>query len=84
MIKIGKTNNLKVVKKVDFGLYLDGGESGEILLPAGVSMGEFPHEAAACEKLNVEVDGKKRTFPGIGTSETEDLGFRYVNLLEAP
>ena len=33
MIKIGKTNNLKVVKKVDFGLYLDGGESGEILLP---------------------------------------------------
>ena len=33
MIKIGKTNNLKVVKKVEFGLYLDGGESGEILLP---------------------------------------------------
>ena len=33
LIKIGKTNNLKVVKKVDFGLYLDGGESGEILLP---------------------------------------------------
>lgn len=33
MIKIGKNNNLKVVKKVDFGLYLDGGESGEILLP---------------------------------------------------
>lgn len=33
MIKIGKTNKLKVVKKVDFGLYLDGGESGEILLP---------------------------------------------------
>lgn len=33
MIKIGKTNNLKVLKKVDFGLYLDGGESGEILLP---------------------------------------------------
>ena len=33
MIKIGKTNNLKVVKKVDFGLYFDGGESGEILLP---------------------------------------------------
>ena len=33
MIKIGKTNNLKVVKIVDFGLYLDGGESGEILLP---------------------------------------------------
>lgn len=33
MIKIGKTNNLKVVKRVDFGLYLDGEEAGEILLP---------------------------------------------------
>ena len=33
MLEIGKTNTLKVVKEVDFGLYLDGGESGEILLP---------------------------------------------------
>lgn len=34
MIHIGQYNNLKVVKIVDFGLYLDGGEAGEILLPA--------------------------------------------------
>ena len=34
MIKLGDYNTLKVVKTVDFGLYLDGGESGEILLPA--------------------------------------------------
>lgn len=34
MIQIGKYNNLKVVKLVDFGLYLDGGKAGEILLPA--------------------------------------------------
>lgn len=33
MIKIGKTNTLEVVKKVDFGIYLDGGDAGEILLP---------------------------------------------------
>ena len=33
MIKIGKINNLRVVKKVDFGIYLDGGDAGEILLP---------------------------------------------------
>ena len=33
MIKLGDYNTLKVVKTVDFGLYLDGGESGEILLP---------------------------------------------------
>ena len=33
MIQIGQYNILKVVKKVDFGMYLDGGEAGEILLP---------------------------------------------------
>ena len=33
MADIGVLNNLKVVKEVDFGVYLDGGEHGEILLP---------------------------------------------------
>lgn len=32
-LKLGKFNILKVVKVVDFGLYLDGGEEGEVLLP---------------------------------------------------
>ncbi|MGB5990136.1 MAG: S1-like domain-containing RNA-binding protein [Marinifilaceae bacterium] len=34
MVEIGKYNNLEVVKDVDHGLYLDGGETyGEILIP---------------------------------------------------
>jgi len=33
MLEIGKINKLKVVKEVDFGIYLDGGEFGEILMP---------------------------------------------------
>jgi len=34
LVEIGKVNNLEVVKEVEFGLYLDGGEVfGEILLP---------------------------------------------------
>lgn len=33
MAEIGKTNTLLVIKRVDFGLYLDGEELGEILLP---------------------------------------------------
>lgn len=33
-IELGKYNRLKVVKAVDFGMYLDGGEEGEILLPS--------------------------------------------------
>lgn len=32
-IELGKFNHLEVVKLVDFGVYLDGEESGEILLP---------------------------------------------------
>lgn len=34
MILPGRYNTLKVVKFVDFGVYLDGAEMGEILLPA--------------------------------------------------
>lgn len=33
MVELGKYNTLTVVKVVDFGVYLDGGERGEILLP---------------------------------------------------
>ena len=32
-IKLGKYNQLEVVKTVDFGVYLDGFDDGEILLP---------------------------------------------------
>lgn len=45
-IELGKFNQLEVVKEVDFGMYLDGGEEGEILLPAryvpeGCEIGEL-------------------------------------------
>lgn len=33
-IKLGEYNRLTIVKTVDFGLYLDGGDEGEILLPS--------------------------------------------------
>ena len=33
MAEIGKLNQLEVVKEVDFGIYLDGGDLGEILMP---------------------------------------------------
>lgn len=45
MIKLGDYNTLRVVKCVDFGIYLEGGDDGEILLPQryvpkGLSVGE--------------------------------------------
>ena len=33
-IKLGDYNLMRVVKEVDFGMYLDGGVEGEILLPS--------------------------------------------------
>lgn len=43
MVKLGEYNTLRVVKLVDFGVYLDGEDWGEILLPkeyVPVSLGE--------------------------------------------
>ncbi|MDD2437316.1 MAG: S1-like domain-containing RNA-binding protein [Massilibacteroides sp.] len=34
MLQIGNYNTLKIVKDLDFGVYLDGGDGQEILLPA--------------------------------------------------
>lgn len=36
MIKVGQFNSLKVIKEVAFGVYLDGGTWGDILLPKKV------------------------------------------------
>ncbi|MCQ2094060.1 MAG: S1-like domain-containing RNA-binding protein [Bacteroidaceae bacterium] len=33
MIRLGKYNTLQILRQVDFGMYLDGGEIGDILLP---------------------------------------------------
>jgi len=33
LVKLGRVNQLEVVKEVDFGYYLDGADLGEILLP---------------------------------------------------
>ena len=43
---IGQYHSLEVLREVDFGVYLDGGEIGEILLPGryvpdGVEAGDF-------------------------------------------
>lgn len=49
MINVGKYNTLKIVKAVDFGLYLDGGEGKEILLPTRY----VPKEAKPGDEIEV-------------------------------
>jgi predicted RNA-binding protein (virulence factor B family) len=46
MAQIGKINQLEVLKELDFGIYLDGGELGEILMPKryvpeGTMLGDY-------------------------------------------
>lgn len=49
MAKIGGVNTLNVVKIVDFGVYLDGGHIGEILLPKK----QVPADCAVGDALQV-------------------------------
>lgn len=48
-IELGRFNRLEVVKRVDFGMYLDGGDEGEILLPARY----VPEGCEVGDRLNV-------------------------------
>jgi hypothetical protein len=48
-MEVGKYNNLTVVKSVDFGIYMDGGEAGEILMPQRyVPAGTRPGDTLKC------------------------------------
>lgn len=49
MIEVGRKNTLRIVKKVDFGIYLDGLDLGEILLPTRY----VPEEYKIDEELEV-------------------------------
>lgn len=49
MIKLGDYNTLRIVKSVDFGLYLDGNDAGEILLPTRY----VPQNAKVGDELEV-------------------------------
>ncbi len=65
MIEYGKYNTLRVVKEVDFGIYLDGGEAGEILMPAKyVPKGTKPED-----EIEVFIYSDTEDRP-IATSET--------------
>jgi len=51
MIQVGQFNKLMVIKEVPFGVYLDGGEQGEILLPNKV----VPKGTVAGDRVDVFV-----------------------------
>ncbi len=51
MAEIGRMNSLRIIKKLDFGIYLDGGDLGEILMPIRY----VPESCAIDDELEVFV-----------------------------
>ena len=81
-IELGKFNVLEVVKEVDFGVYLDGGEEGEILLPTRY----VPEECNIGDFLNVflYLDNEERLIattltPLVQVGEFACLEVSWVN-----
>ncbi len=81
-IQLGKYNQLEVVKEVDFGLYLDGGDAGEILLPTRY----VPEGTQPGDMLNVFIylDNEERLIattlePYVQVGEFAHLEVAWIN-----
>jgi len=60
MAVIGRMNSLQVVKHTDFGLYLDGGADGEILLPKRYIPSDTPSEVEDWLNVFVYLDSEDK------------------------
>ena len=65
ILRLGDFNRLRITKKVDFGLYLDGGPEGEILLPARYA----PETYNIGDELDVFIYLDQNEMP-VATTET--------------
>ena len=81
-IILGKYNQLEVVKEVDFGIYLNGGDDGEILLPSRY----VPEGCKPGDMLNVFIylDNEERLIattlqPKVQVGEFACLEVAWVN-----
>lgn len=77
-VKLGKFNQLEVVKTVDFGVYLDGGDSGEILLPTRY----VPEDCKPGDVLNVFIylDNEERLIATTLTPLVQVGQFAYLEV----
>lgn len=77
-IHLGKFNSLTVIKKVDFGLYLDAGEDGEILLPTRY----IPEGCEIGDNLDVFIylDNEERLIATTLTPYIEVGKFSYLKV----
>jgi predicted RNA-binding protein (virulence factor B family) len=79
MVDIGNLNTLKVVKEVDFGVYLDGEEFGKILLPKN----DVPANCKIDDELNVFIytDSEDRIIATTRTPKAMVGDFAYLKVI---
>src|SRR5690606_3230949 len=75
MALIGRMNTLEVLKHTDFGLYLDGGMEGEILLPRRQIPKDIPSEVGDWLNVFVYFDSDDRLIATTLTPKVMVGGF---------
>lgn len=82
MALIGRYNSLQVVKQTDFGLYLDGGADGEILLPNRYIPKGEPSEIGDWLNVFVYLDSEDRLIATTEKPKAQVGGFASLKVAE--
>lgn len=77
-IELGKYNNLEIIKEVDFGVYLDGGEAGEILMPTKYVPEN--HKLGDVVKAFVYLDNSERLIATTEKAAAQVGDFAYLEV----
>ncbi|MFZ6045622.1 S1 RNA-binding domain-containing protein [Pseudomonas sp. CR3202] len=82
MALIGRFNSLQVVKHTDFGLYLDGGPDGEILLPKRYVPKDEPSDEGDWLNVFLYLDSEDRPVATTLRPKVQVGGFASLKVVE--
>ncbi|HEX8540797.1 MAG TPA: S1-like domain-containing RNA-binding protein [Pseudomonas sp.] len=82
MALIGRYNSLQVVKHTNFGLYLDGGADGEILLPNRYIPKDIPSEDEDWLNVFVYLDSEDKLLATTETPKVQVGEFASLKVVE--
>lgn len=82
MALIGRYNSLQVVKHTDFGLYLDGGADGEILLPRRYIPKDTPSEVEDWLNVFIYLDSDDKLIATTEKPKVQVGEFASLKVLE--
>ena len=82
MALVGRYNTLQVVKHTDFGLYLDGGAEGEILLPKRYIPKDTPSEVEDWLNVFVYLDSEDKLIATTEKTKVQVGQFASLKVVE--